>query len=75
MADRGTDRNGARNVGGDRAPGTGNTAEPAAAPTDVGRTSGGGNLGHEQPAEVERETNVRNNPGHRDDTARPNSGT
>jgi len=29
--------------------------------TDVGRTSGGGSLGHVQPAKVEREAPVRNN--------------
>jgi hypothetical protein len=27
---------------------------------DAGRTSGGGNLGHEQPRDVEEETDVRN---------------
>ena len=31
-------------------------------PTDVGRTSGGGSLGHRQPPEVEREGPIRNNP-------------
>ena len=70
MADRGTDRNGTRNIG-TNPTARGNTAEPAAAPTDVGRTSGGGSLGHEQPAEVEEETNIRNNAGHRDESQRP----
>jgi hypothetical protein len=28
---------------------------------DVGRTSGGGSLGHEQPPDVKRETPLRNN--------------
>jgi hypothetical protein len=41
-------------------------------PTDVGRTSGGGSLGHEQPRSVEAETNTRNNTGGRpDDAAMP----
>jgi hypothetical protein len=71
MADRGPDRGSTRNIG-ERPGGAGNTAEPAAAPADVGRTSGGGSLGHEQPAEVENETNIRNNAGHRDESARPN---
>ena len=30
--------------------------------TDVGRTSGGGSLGHVQPDKVEREAPLRNNP-------------
>jgi hypothetical protein len=68
MADRGPDRNGVRNVGdGPHGPGTGLTPDSTGAPTDVGRTSGGGSLGHEQPAEVEEETNVRNNAGHRNE--------
>jgi hypothetical protein len=33
------------------------TAEP-----DVSRTSGSGSLGHDQPADVERDTSTRNNP-------------
>jgi hypothetical protein len=72
MADRGPDRNGVRNVGGG-APLPGATPDAKGTPTDVGRTSGGGSLGHEQPAEVEEETNVRNNAGHRDDSARHNN--
>jgi hypothetical protein len=28
--------------------------------TDAGRTSGGGNLGHDQPPDVEEQTNTRN---------------
>ena len=31
-------------------------------PQDVGKTSGGGNLGHQQPSEVVRQTPIRNNP-------------
>ena len=34
-------------------------------PTDAGKTSGGGGLGHEQPDEVKREAPLRNNPGTR----------
>lgn len=30
------------------------------APTDAGRTSGGGSLGHDQPDEVRRDTPIRN---------------
>ena len=29
-------------------------------PTDVGRTSGGGSLGHDQPPDVEEQTHTRN---------------
>ena len=29
-------------------------------PTDAGRTSGGGNLGHDQPPDVEAQTHTRN---------------
>lgn len=29
---------------------------------DVGRTSGGGSLGHDQPGDVQRETPIRNAP-------------
>jgi hypothetical protein len=74
MADRGPDRNGVRNVGDAvRGPGKELTPDANGAPGDVGRTSGGGSLGHEQPAEVEQETNIRNNAGHRHDTGRPNT--
>ena len=31
-------------------------------PRDVGRTSGGGSLGHKQPRDVADETNIRNEP-------------
>ena len=41
------------------------------APTDVGRTSGGGSLGHEQPPDVEEQTNTRNNTGSRRDPVMP----
>ena len=30
-------------------------------PADAGRTTGGGNLGHDQPEEVKRDTPLRNN--------------
>ena len=72
MADRGPDRNGVRNIGGDAAT-AGKIADPKGTPSDVGRTSGGGSLGHEQPAEVEEDTNVRNNAGHRDGSGRHTS--
>lgn len=32
-------------------------------PNDAGKTSGGGSLGHDQPDDVERQTNVRNRGG------------
>jgi hypothetical protein len=35
--------------------------DDAGAPTDVGKTSGGGSLGHVQPDKVEREAPLRNN--------------
>lgn len=35
--------------------------------TDVGKTSGGGSLGHVQPERVEREAPLRNNPEARED--------
>jgi len=48
MADRGSDREAIRNVGdrpsGRRTPSTGSQ------PTDAGKTSGGGSLGHDPPA-------------------------
>ena len=31
-------------------------------PSDAGRTSGGGNLGHDQPADVADATPIRNDP-------------
>ena len=41
-------------------------------PTDVGRTSGGGSLGHKQPPEVDREAPIRNNPpASREETSQP----
>lgn len=36
---------------------------------DVGRTSGGGNLGHDQPRDVEEQTNVRNSTTRRPDSS------
>ena len=45
--------------------------EPRGRPTDVGRTSGGGSLGHKQPPEVEEQTNTRNNTGTREDPVMP----
>jgi hypothetical protein len=73
MGDTGPDRNGIRNVGdGRHGPGRGLTPDSTGAPTDVGRTSGGGSLGHQQPAEVEEDTNVRNQPGQRPDSRSPN---
>jgi hypothetical protein len=33
------------------------------APGDAGKTSGGGSLGHDQPAEQERQNRVRNRGG------------
>ena len=30
-------------------------------PTDAGRTTGGGSLGHDQPEKVKRDTPLRNN--------------
>lgn len=45
-------------------------------PTDVGRTSGGGSLGHDQPKDVEREANTRNSAERRpDDGSGMNTGT
>jgi hypothetical protein len=51
MADRGRDREAIRNVG---EPSSREAVRPASPessgqPTDVGRTSGGGSLGHDQP--------------------------
>jgi hypothetical protein len=50
MADRGPDQQ-RRNVG---------DTSNAGQPTDAGRTSGGGSLGHDQPADVEEQTHTRN---------------
>jgi hypothetical protein len=36
-------------------------------PTDAGKTSGGGSLGHDQPARVTEEAPIRNHPSPRDD--------
>ena len=44
-------------------------------PTDVGRTSGGGSLGHDQPRSVEAETNTRNNTARRPDDGGMNTGS
>ena len=37
-------------------------------PSDAGRTSGGGNLGHDQPRDVAEQTPLRNDPRAREDT-------
>ena len=37
-------------------------ARPDDGRRDVGRTSGGGSLGHKQPQDVAEETNIRNQP-------------
>ena len=60
MADRGSDRQDVRNVGND--PLRQQPPDPAStpAPTDAGKTSGGGSLGHDQPPEVEEQTHTRN---------------
>ncbi len=55
MADRGMDRPPKRHVG---------------EPTDAGKTSGGGSLGHDQPKDVADQTNIRNQAGRREDTGR-----
>jgi hypothetical protein len=39
-------------------------------PTDAGKTSGGGSLGHDQPKDVADQTNIRNQAGKRRDTGR-----
>ena len=39
----------------------------APGPTDAGRTSGGGSLGHDQPGRVAEETPIRNDPRARED--------
>jgi hypothetical protein len=39
----------------------------AQTPSDAGRTSGGGNLGHDQPAEVVEQAPIRNDPRARED--------
>lgn len=36
-------------------------------PSDAGRTSGGGNLGHDQPRDVADQTPLRNDPRARED--------
>ena len=36
---------------------------------DAGRTSGGGNLGHDQPKDVSEQTDIRNSPGRRPDSS------
>ena len=43
-------------------------------PSDAGRTSGGGNLGHDQPADVADATPIRNDPrARKDETSRDES--
>ena len=39
-----------------------NTRDDRSAPTDVGRTSGGGSLGHKAPPDVNEEGPIRNQP-------------
>jgi len=39
-----------------------------APPTDAGKTSGGGSLGHDQPDDVADEAPIRNQGGHRGQT-------
>jgi hypothetical protein len=36
---------------------------------DAGRTSGGGNLGHDQPRDVAEDTDIRNAPARRPDSS------
>lgn len=36
---------------------------------DAGRTSGGGNLGHDQPPDVSEQTDIRNDPEKRQDSS------
>ena len=40
----------------------------ADAPSDAGRTSGGGSLGHDQPDDVADQTPIRNQPRGREET-------
>lgn len=53
MADRGRDRAGIRNVGGSARRDARRSPKPddssRSQPTDAGKTSGGGSLGHDQP--------------------------
>ncbi len=71
MVDRGTDHERIRNVG-ERAARDAGTPHDPAAPTDAGRTRGGGSLGH-KPREDEREqSDMRNNAtGSEDDPVMP----
>ena len=39
----------------------------AGTPSDAGKTSGGGSLGHDQPDDVASQTPIRNNPRSRED--------
>lgn len=65
VTDQGRDRQPVRDTG--TSPDT-----PAGAPTDAGRTSGGGSLGHAPTEDVQEQTNIRNNPRSRkDDTDTP----
>lgn len=65
MADRGIDRDGTKDVGTTK-------HTPAGGPTDVGRTRGGGSLGHTPADDELAETDLRNSPtGRRDDTVMP----
>lgn len=71
MADRGRDRGPVRHVG-DTSPRREavrqGTPEPkeTGQPTDAGRTSGGGNLGHKQPAGDQNQIRNEGSPGRSD---------
>ncbi len=46
----------------------GTPAAPGSQPTDVGKTSGGGSLGHDQPDDVADEAHIRNQGTRREGT-------
>ena len=49
-----------------------NDREPSErVPVDAGRTSGGGSLGHDQPADVRRDLPIRNATGDENDPVMP----
>ncbi len=52
----------------------GRSRERANVPTDAGRTSGGGSLGHDQPNDVADENDVRNQAPRRDERGREKPG-
>lgn len=71
MADRGRDRESVRHVGETSRreavrPATTPQAEESGQPTDVGRTSGGGNLGHKPPAGDQNQIRNEGSPGRSD---------